>query len=140
MPKELTISDDFDISALMTPLLMLVMIAAITSLASTTAAHVAAASYKGLTDHKEVDVPSNKRVWLDLLRNPPFNPYTLAVFRNNGPDPVEIGINSPDGRFTIVSGSVATVDRQGPTEKRISIIFLYCQPGETAQVEIDSEY
>ena len=95
--------------------------------------------YEGRTDNREIDVPSGSIVYIDLIHNAPQTPWSWALFENDGPNNVEIGLNEPNDRFILSPGESKTVDRIAARE-RISIIFFYCEPTETAHVRITGEY
>jgi len=148
--RDVAKTTDFDFSLsdseMMMIMMMIVMFALMQSVLvpATTAAQAAAASvqslqYEGRPDNRQIDVPSNNIVYIDLIHNAPRTPWTWALFENTGPNDVEIGINNPNDRFILASGSNKTVNRLGATE-RISIIFFYCQPTQTAHVNIAGEY
>ena len=128
-------------------IMMIVMMAAVmnqfiaplTQAAQAQAQTVQSMQYVGRVDNREIDVPSDKIVYIDLIHGPPMTPWTWARFENAGPNEVEIGINHPEDRFIILPGGTKTVDRLGAQE-RIAIIFFYCKATETAHITIAGEY
>lgn len=109
------------------------------SAATAAAASVQSLQYEGKTDPREVDVPSDSIVWLDLIHSAPMTPWTYARIENTGPNDVEVGINDPNDRFIVAASTTKNVDRLGARE-RISIIFFYCRPTETAHLNVIGEY
>jgi len=139
---DLSLSDQ-DMMMVMMVVVMAVMMQSlvkpIAATAATTQSLVQSLTYEGRTDAREVDVPSDSIVWLDFIHAAPRTPWTWVLFENDGPNDVEIGINEPNDRFILNPLATKTVDKIGAREK-ISIIFFYCRPTETARVRVVGEY
>lgn len=139
-------SDDFGIDESDMMMFMMIIVMAVlmqtlttNTMATTTAQSVQLMQYEGKTDPREIDVPSDRIVYIDLIHGAPRVPWTWALFENAGPNEVEIGINSPSDRFILGPLASKTVNRLGAKE-RIFIIFFYCKPTETAHVDMVGEY
>ena len=145
MPKELTNPNDFDISTLMTPLFMLVMLVAvmsmmatITPMAAQAQQYYSAQSYTGLTDDRVLDaIPAMQ--WLNLISAPPYHPWITAYFFNDGPHSVFIGINNPDELYQLASGEDKMVNLTG-ADRRIELVFYKSNLGEKASVRVVGKY
>ena len=94
--------------------------------------------YRGITDPRELHI-DDRFTWIDLIHDPPYRPWVHAFIVNDGPGPVEIGINHPSDREVVGEGETRTVDRSGADELIMSIFFI-CPPGETALVKVTGEY
>lgn len=142
MVKELEgYSEDFDITSLITPLLILVMLMGlipITQQAQAQTQALQAQAYIGNEDPRTVNV-TNKLSWINLVYAYPYQPWFSAYFINDGPSAVKIGINSPDDMFTIKSKETITVTRSGAKE-RIKTIFFLCAPGLKTTLRITGVY
>jgi len=127
----------------MMSVIMTAMLPRIVSAATSTAVQslqtLQTMQYQGKSEARVVQVPSDRVVYIDLLHDRPFTPWTWVLLENNGPYEVEIGINEPNDRFVLVPGANKTIDRLTARE-RISIIFFYCRPTETAEVKVTGEY
>jgi len=147
MAKDLVkAGDDFGIDESDMMMFMMIMVMAVlmqsmatNASAAATAQTVQSLQYEGKTEPREIDVPSDVVVYIDLLHNAPMMPWTWALFENMGPNDVEIGINEPNDRFILAPMGNKTVNRLGARE-RISIIFFYCKATETAHVNVVGEY
>lgn len=95
-------------------------------------------SYHGVADPHILRATSTMQ-WLDVRDNAYNAPWISAFFINDGPGPVEIGINYPDDRLIVNPLETRTI-RRGGAEERISIIFYICEPGRTAAVRVEGEY
>ncbi|GAJ19283.1 unnamed protein product, partial [marine sediment metagenome] len=72
--------------------------------------------------------------WIFL--NPP---WVNAFIINKGPNNVLIGLNQRDNLFVMEPGGTRTVTRTG-AEERIHAIFYYCNPHETAILDVTGTY
>jgi len=119
--------------------LMMSMIApAMTQQTEAQARALAAQSFTGNEDPRVVNVTSNLS-WINLVYDYPFQPWISAYIINDGPSPVEVGINYPDDRFLMNSGETITITRSG-AEERISIMFFVCSIGLRSTVRVTGAY
>lgn len=148
MTSDLVKRDDFDIGFELSDLMMIVMMVVMVSLMSaiTSATGVAAQAAvveaqqvqsQGRNDPRHIHA-TTKLQWLDLIHEPPRTPWVHAYFVNDGPYPVEIGINYPNDRFLIYPGGTVTLDHSKKPEG-IAIIYYIC-PWYEAYVRITGEY
>lgn len=145
MAKELEVYDDFDISTLMTPLLTLVMLMAVTSILPSITATTAQAqqyylaqAFTGLTDDRVLNATPTIQ-WINLISHPPYHPWITAYFFNDGPQSVFIGINNPDELTQLAAGESKTVDMAGG-DRRIELVFFKSNLGERASVRVIGKY
>ncbi len=105
-------------------MMMVIMLPIMTQAASAQAQTQAleAQAYIGNEDPRNITV-TNHLSWINLIYEYPFQPWISAFIINDGPSPVEIGINFPDDRFTINPGETRTVTRTG-AEERINIMYF----------------
>lgn len=140
--------DEFDMFGgdLMTTVMMMVMMMAvmsqflgpITQTAQAQTQALQAQAYIGNEDPRYVRA-TNHLSWLNFIYAYPFQPWVSAFIINDGPSPVEIGINFPDDRFTINPGETRTVSRAG-AEDRINIMYFKCVPGLVANLRVTGVY
>ncbi len=149
MAKELTIQEDFDISTIVTPLFMLVMVMAVASITPVDAKaqqYYTAQSYTGLTDKRVLDVIPTLQ-WINLISDPPFTPWMSASFFNDGDITTVpsgeasafIAINNPDELHEIAKGETFDVNMVG-AQRRIEFVFYKSNPGERASVRAVGKY
>jgi len=146
MVKELTIhEEDIDISTIIQPLFMLVMLMAVSSMmvnitpmAASAQQYYSAQSYIGLTDDRVLNSTSTLQ-WLNLITNPPYHPWITAYFFNDGPQSVFIGINNPDELYQLASGEDKAVNFTG-ANRRIELVFYKSNLGEKASVRVVGKY
>lgn len=148
MAKEvIKVTDDIgiDTSDMMTIMMMIMGVYMISTMIQPIQAAQAAQSesaltysYQGKTDPREIDVAASLK-WIDLVHEHPRTPWATVYFINDGPYPVEIGINHPEERFILNACGSISISRLG-AEERIAIIFFICQPTHTAHVRVVGEY
>lgn len=76
---------------------------------------------------------------VDLIREIPYTPLATAYFFNDGPDTAHIGINRRGGYVTIKKGENHSVDNT-KADRRIELIYYWCDPGDTASVRVAGKY
>lgn len=103
-----------------------------------TARYLQALQYRGILDPREIRVDS-RFTWIDLIHDPPYRPWVHAFIINDGPDPVQMGINHPSDLEVLGIGETRTIDRTGADELIMSIFFV-CPPGMKALVRVTGEY
>ena len=145
MTKELAKQDDFDMgidfSDMMMMIMMIMMIgimSSVTQTAQTQTQALQAQSFVGNEDPRTVRV-SNRISWINLIYDYPYQPWISAYIINDGPNPVEIGINFPDDMFTLNPGETITITRFG-AEERIKILYFLCGIGRRSIVRITGAY
>ena len=94
--------------------------------------------YTGLTDDRTLNATPTMQ-WLNLISDPPYNPWISAYFFNDGPHSVFIGINSPDELTQLATGEDKTVDMTG-ADRRIELVFFKSNRGERASVRVVGKY
>ncbi len=136
--------NDSDMNMIMTMVMMMVMMSMIIpsmiqqSQSSVQAQQLSAQSFEGQEDPRFLDVTSRLQ-WVNLVYDYPFKPWVSVFIINDGPSPVEIGINYPDDRFLMYPGETRTITRTA-AEERISIMFYICSTGLTAKVRATGVY
>lgn len=75
----------------------------------------------------------------DLVKKYPFIPWATASFVNDGADAVYIGINRQAGATKLEDGEPYEVDYT-KAERRIELIYYWCDAGETASVRVVGKY
>lgn len=143
-----TKQDEFDLFGgdTMTMVMMMVMMVAVVSqflgpLTQTAKAQtqaLAAQSFSGNEDPRSLNV-TNRLNWINLIYSYPFQPWISAYVINDGPSAVEVGINYPDDRFTILPGETITITRSG-AEERIKIVFFVCTVGLRSTLRVTGVY
>ena len=135
------ISDDVSITEtdILIIMMAVMMMVVISQMVTPVATYAQSQMFQGKTDAREINVPSDKLTWIDVVHYPPYTPWSWALFENMGPYSVEIAINDPGERLILFPGGNKTVNRLGAME-RISIVFFYCNPTETAKVLVTGEY
>ena len=94
---------------------------------------------KGELDPRDIGA-TEKKQFLDLITDRPYQPWINAFFVNDGPDTVYLFINRiKDTPHTLKTGETLTLDHSHASE-RISQIFYYCDAGETASVRVTGQY
>lgn len=136
---------DSDMTMMMTMIMMVMMMSMIVPImdqqtqSSLQAQSLAAQSFEGQEDPR-FPVATSRLQWINLVYDYPFKPWVSAFIINDGPSPVEIGINYPDDRFLMYPGETRTVTRTGAAQERISILFYICGIGLTANLRITGVY
>lgn len=97
-----------------------------------------AQAYVGLTDDRVLNATPTMQ-WLNLISDPPYNPWITAYFFNDGPHSVFIGINNPDELTQLASGEDKTIDMTG-ADRRIEFVFYKSNIGERASVRVIGKY
>ena len=145
MAKELAIYEDFDVTTLMTPLFMLVMVMAVAAIMPTISTTVTQAQqylqaqiYTGLTDERILKATPTMQ-WINLISDPPYSPWISASFFNDGPNSVFIAINNPGELVEIASSESLEVDMSGG-QRRIEFVFYKSKIGEKASVRVIGKY
>ena len=145
MAKDLVKQDDMDLGIDMSDMMMIMMMVMMVSLLTAvipattqTTQALQALQYRGITDPREVRV-DDRFMWIDLIHDPPYKPWVHAFIINDGPDPVQIGLNHPSDLEVLGVDETRTVDRTGADEKIMSIFFK-CLHGQKALVRITGEY
>lgn len=100
--------------------------------------YYAAQAYVGLTDDRVLNATPTMQ-WLNLISDPPYNPWITAYFFNDGPHSVFIGINNPDELTQLASGEDKTIDMTG-ADRRIELVFYKSNIGERASVRVIGKY
>lgn len=130
-----------DLSDLMMIMMMIMMVSLLTTVvpaATQTTQALQTLQYRGITDPREVRV-DDRFIWIDLIHDPPYRPWVHAFIINDGPDPVQIGINHPSDLEVLGVDETRTVDRTGADELIMSIFFV-CSHGQKALVRVTGEY
>ncbi len=95
--------------------------------------------FKGVLDPRVLSA-TEKKEFLDLITDRPYQPWINAFFVNDGPDTVYFFINRiTDTPHTLKSGETITLDHSHADE-RIDQIFYYCDAGSTASVRVSGQY
>lgn len=76
---------------------------------------------------------------VDLLMQYPGKAWATASFFNDGPDAVYIGLNRRGGAAKIESGESHSPDFT-KADRRIELIYYWCDAGETAVVRAVGKY
>ncbi len=100
--------------------------------------YLAAQAYVGLTDDRVLNATPTMQ-WLNLISDPPYNPWITAYFFNDGPHSVFIGINNPNELTQLANGEDKTVDMTG-ADRRIELVFFKSNIGEKASVRVVGKY
>lgn len=139
--KALTTYDD-DIMDAMPKVLMVMMgmmlLAAVLPVTQQAQAQIYAQAYQGLTDSRILNATPTMQ-WVNLLSDPPYNPWISASFYNNGPNSAFIAINNPAELTEFASGESLEVNMAGG-QRRIEIIFYKSKMGEKASVRVIGKY
>jgi len=150
MAKDLTKKNEFDIDfndSDMTMIMMMVMMAVVMSQFLKPMSQnmevqtqiLQAQAYHGTEDPRVLGA-TNLLQWINLVYDYPFTPWISAYFINDGPSPVEIGINYPDDRFLMNPGETITVNRTGALDEKINIIFFICRPGIRTSIRVTGTF
>lgn len=128
---------DFDLTTIIMPIAIIVgIVAVLMPMAQQMQAQtqiLQAQAYHGTEDPRTLHA-TNQLNWINLIYDYPFRPWIAVFLINDGPSPVEIGINYPDDRFTMNPGETVTINRTGAMDEKINIIFFKSFPGLKASV------
>lgn len=94
--------------------------------------------YQGAQDSRTLSATDVYQV-VDLVRNFPSIPWATASFVNDGPDTVYIGINRQARPAILLDGEDYKADFT-KADRRIELIFYWCDAGETASVRVVGKY
>ena len=101
--------------------------------------YAASMSYDGVHDTRHLLIQPDVMTPVDLIYNAPHAPWVFARIENNGPNDVQVGINTTSNMFTVPAGGFKSIDKRGARD-RISTLFFYCYPAQTAQLDVLGEY
>lgn len=82
---------------------------------------------------------SGEMGFLELVNDWPYTPWVTASFLNDGDDTVYIGINGMNPYVTLKKNEPYVVDFT-KADRRIEIIYYWCDAGETASVRVVGKY
>jgi hypothetical protein len=94
--------------------------------------------YRGVQDSRTLNSTDAYQVE-DLTREYPFTPWATASFFNDGPDTVYIGINRRGSPAIVAAGESYQVDFT-KADRRIELIYYWCDATETASVRVIGKY
>lgn len=94
--------------------------------------------YRGLQDSRTLSATDAYQVE-DLVKEYPFIPWATASFINDGTDAVYIGINRQAGATRLENGESYEADFT-KADRRIELIYYWCDPTETASVRVVGKY
>lgn len=130
---------DFDLTTVIMPVIMIALLLSMAQQMQTQTQILQAQAYHGVEDTRILNATGSLQ-WINLIHNYPFRPWISAYFINDGPSPVEIGINYPDKTFTMNPYETITVNRSGALDERILIIYYRCSLGARASVRVTGTY
>lgn len=149
--KALVKSGDFDLfddDGMMSMMMMMIMMIIMTALiGSATQASVGTANASispydyeaaGEVTYRATQATQVLK-FMDLIHDPPYEEWNTAYIINDGPYPVEIGINHPHDRFVMLPREGVIVDLTHAKNK-IAIIFIVCLPSQNAIVRVTGGY
>lgn len=76
---------------------------------------------------------------IDLIREEPYCALATVSFFNDGPDAVHISINERHGSSTLEDGEQHSADYT-KADRRVELIYYWCDTGETASVRVVGKY
>ena len=137
---------DGDMESMMMMMVMMIMMTSlisplaqqVNSQGAAQAQAIAAQTFVGNEDPRNIHATSFLS-WINLIYDYPYQPWISAFIINDGPAPVEIGIDFPDDRFTVNPGETRTIVRSG-AEERIKIMYFQCTAGLTANLRVTGVY
>lgn len=95
-------------------------------------------TYTGLTDVKVLSASPTLR-WLNFLHYPPYVGLIGISIHNDGPDPILIGVNTPDELHELAPGEDYEVSMSGG-QRRIEFVFYRTDTGEKASARLVGKY
>lgn len=95
--------------------------------------------FEGKMDTRTLSASEEMGV-VELVNEWPYTPWATATFFSNlGSDPVYIGINSMHPFATLNAGESLLADYT-KADRRMEIIYYWCDAGETASVRVVGKY
>lgn len=95
-------------------------------------------NFQGIEDPRNAIAVTDEEQWIDL-RSAPKYPWISMFVYNDGPKTVYIAINDPTLPIRVVPKSTRTFDHAN-SPKKIEMVYYYCNPGETATLDIIGQY
>ena len=96
--------------------------------------------FEGTPDERTLSADSEVKV-IDLVKGYPHSPWATAAFANDGPDPVYIVVNGQ------AKQNVPPLNKNDSThfdftkaDRKIEIIYYWCDTGKTASVRVRAKY
>lgn len=94
--------------------------------------------YRGAQDSRTLSATDAYQVE-DLVKEYPFIPWATAFFVNDGDDTVYIGINRQAGAAKVEKNESHQADFT-KADRRIELIYYWCDATETASVRVVGKY
>ena len=92
----------------------------------------------GIEDPRTLHLTPTVQI-LDFIHGDPYRPWVSIFLENTGPNIAFIGINQPARPVAIPPGATRVFGHASSLNK-ISLLYCWCNPGESATVNVVGQY